>query len=52
MIKQRGEANFSLSVSWIGGGRKIPKPDPLAPSGEINLRKRLILYHISGVTRF
>ena len=32
--------------------RKIPKPDPLAPSGEINLRKRLILYHISGVTRF
>ena len=50
--REKGEADFSLSTFWTGGGRKIPKPDPLAPSGEINLRKRLILYHISGVTRF
>lgn len=42
MIKQRGEADFSLSDSMDGGGRKIPKPDPLAPSGETDLRKRLI----------
>ena len=50
--RQKREADFSLLDFLDGGGRKIPKPDPLAPSGEINLRKRLILYHISGVTRF